>query len=112
MKSYDAHLPSFHKASEERNLMERVLTKSKTDRYWVGLSWNYYGGYHWSDFTTLNYVNWGYGEPNNHNGEENCAVWCLLPDLDESYWNDYFCYATKSYICQIPRGKDPAGKKI
>ena len=62
-----------------------------------------------SDLTTLNYVNWGYGEPNNHNGEENCAVWCLLPELDESYWNDYFCYATKSYICQIPRGKDPAG---
>ena len=64
-----------------------------------------------SDLTTLDYVNWGYGEPNNHNGEENCAVWCLLSDIDESYWNDYFCYATKSYICQIPRGKDPAGKK-
>ena len=49
LKSYDAHLPSFHKAREEHELMNRVLTKSETDRYWVGLSWNYYGGYHWSD---------------------------------------------------------------
>ena len=89
-----------------------MLSKSKRDRYWIGLSDGQIVGYHWSDLTPLDYVNWGKGEPNNHNGKELCVQLVINADLSTSTWNDYFCYATNSWVCQIPRGKENEFKII
>ena len=47
----------------------------------------------------LIYTNWGTGEPNNYNGEEDCLLMSQYED-----WNDVRCSATLAYsVCELPR---------
>uniref|UniRef100_A0A673Y3S3 C-type lectin domain-containing protein n=1 Tax=Salmo trutta TaxID=8032 RepID=A0A673Y3S3_SALTR len=65
-----ANLVSIHNMEEENFLSTHTKGKSK----WIGLQHNPIdGGYHWSDATPVSHTNWGHGEPNNHEGREDCV---------------------------------------
>uniref|UniRef100_A0AAV2L7K5 Macrophage mannose receptor 1 n=1 Tax=Knipowitschia caucasica TaxID=637954 RepID=A0AAV2L7K5_KNICA len=52
----------------------------------------------------LEYENWAFGEPNNHNDNEHCA------ELNSHYgrpWNDRHCDFFNDWICQIRKGIQP-----
>ncbi|CAL9698126.1 unnamed protein product [Knipowitschia caucasica] len=58
----------------------------------------------WTDGTPLEYENWAFGEPNNHNDNEHCA------ELNSHYgrpWNDRHCDFFNDWICQIRKGIQP-----
>ncbi|XP_067232917.1 C-type mannose receptor 2-like [Chanodichthys erythropterus] len=98
-----ADLVSIHNPEEEVFLTGYSKGKTK----WIGLSVNpVEGGYHWSDGTPVSHTNWGHGEPNNHNGRENC-VEMVTTDNGTSYWNDLNCDAHQDWICMIAKGKKP-----
>ena len=79
--SHGAELVSLHKSNDEEKMTELISSKSKNTEFWIGLyNRGYYYGYGWSDFTALNYVNWGKNEPNNHNGQENCVMMIINED--------------------------------
>uniref|UniRef100_A0A673HA34 C-type lectin domain-containing protein n=1 Tax=Sinocyclocheilus rhinocerous TaxID=307959 RepID=A0A673HA34_9TELE len=79
-----ADLVSIHSPEEEIFLSSYSKGKTK----WIGLSVNpVEGGYHWSDGTPVSHTNWGHGEPNNHNGRENC-VEMVTTENGTSWWND------------------------
>uniref|UniRef100_A0A3B4FE90 C-type lectin domain-containing protein n=1 Tax=Pundamilia nyererei TaxID=303518 RepID=A0A3B4FE90_9CICH len=64
------NLASIHTQEEE----EFLALYSKGTTKWIGLRSNpIEGGYSWSDGTPLSHTNWGNGEPNNHEGREDCV---------------------------------------
>uniref|UniRef100_A0A8C1PNU7 C-type lectin domain-containing protein n=1 Tax=Cyprinus carpio TaxID=7962 RepID=A0A8C1PNU7_CYPCA len=92
-----ADLLSIHSPEEEIFLSS--FSKGKTT--WIGLSVNpVEGGYHWSDGTPVSHTNWGHGEPNNHNGRENC-VEMVTTENGTSWWNDLNCDRKLSW-CPSP----------
>lgn len=62
-------------------------------------------GYQWSDGSPVGFTNWGSGEPNNHQGRENCVEMGIRSNY--SYWNDLNCDAVKDWICEIRKGQAP-----
>jgi hypothetical protein len=71
--------------------------------YWIGLNvLNSDKGYQWTDGLAVSFLNWNSGQPDNHNGLENCA------DIRSNYlWNDVNCYVSKGWMCKIAKGVDP-----
>uniref|UniRef100_A0A3Q3IFW4 C-type lectin domain-containing protein n=1 Tax=Monopterus albus TaxID=43700 RepID=A0A3Q3IFW4_MONAL len=68
--SRGANLVSIHSEEEEVFLSQYSKASSK----WIGLKANpTEGGYSWSDGSPLSHTNWGEGEPNNHDGREDCV---------------------------------------
>ncbi|KAG7266657.1 hypothetical protein CRUP_028374, partial [Coryphaenoides rupestris] len=61
----------------------------------------------WSDLTPLGHTNWGPGEPNNHEGRENCVEMVSNANGSVSWWNDLNCDAHQDWICMIPKGVQP-----
>ena len=98
-----SHLVSIHNQNDENNLVNLLLEKSKDTVFWIGLSEpEGQKGYSWTDGSALNYLNWGIGEPNNHNGMENCVE--LKIRDGQSWWNDNFCWASNHFVCAVDRG--------
>lgn len=64
-------------------------------------------GYTWSDGTPLSHTNWGPGEPNNHDGREDCVEMVTNANGSYSSWNDLNCDAHQDWICMIAKGKNP-----
>jgi len=64
-------------------------------------------GYMWSDGAPLAHTNWGPGEPNNHEGRENCVEMVSSANGSVSWWNDLNCDAHQDWICMIPKGVQP-----
>ena len=64
-------------------------------------------GYTWTDGSPLSHTNWGPGEPNNHDGRENCVEMMSSPNGTVSWWNDLNCDAHQDWICMIPKGTNP-----
>lgn len=64
-------------------------------------------GYSWSDGTPLSHTNWGPGEPNNHDGREDCVEMVTNGNGSHSSWNDLNCDAHQDWICMIAKGKNP-----
>ncbi|XP_072570731.1 uncharacterized protein [Paramormyrops kingsleyae] len=101
--SRGAELVSIHNGNEEQFLS----TYSKGKTKWIGLQHNAIdGGYQWSDGSFVSHTNWGYGEPNNHEGREDC-VEMVTTNNGSSWWNDLNCDAHQDWICMIPKGKKP-----
>uniref|UniRef100_A0A3Q3ME95 C-type lectin domain-containing protein n=1 Tax=Mastacembelus armatus TaxID=205130 RepID=A0A3Q3ME95_9TELE len=67
-----------------------VRTQIATDIYWIGLNDRVTEGYSWSDGSPLSYTNWGHGEPNNHEGRENCVEMVVTKNGTYSWWNDLY----------------------
>ncbi|XP_068603912.1 macrophage mannose receptor 1 [Brachionichthys hirsutus] len=74
-----------------------------SDGAWIGYSLGT-KGFVWSDGSPSDFANWGYGEPNNHNDDENCAEVQLYYGR---HWNDRHCEAYNNWICQIGKGATP-----
>uniref|UniRef100_A0A673Y4F5 C-type lectin domain-containing protein n=1 Tax=Salmo trutta TaxID=8032 RepID=A0A673Y4F5_SALTR len=86
--SRGADLVSIHNMEEENFLSTHTKGKSK----WIGLQHNPIdGGYHWSDATPVSHTNWGHGEPNNHEGREDCVEMVSNSNGTSSWWNDLNC---------------------
>ncbi|KAJ8338949.1 hypothetical protein SKAU_G00357350 [Synaphobranchus kaupii] len=102
-RSRGAELVSIHSPAEE--LFLSTYSKGKTK--WIGLHHNtIVGGYQWSDGSALGHTNWGRGEPNNHQGRENCVEMVSTVN-GSSWWNDLYCDAHQDWICEIAKGKKP-----
>uniref|UniRef100_A0A8C6S6N5 C-type lectin domain-containing protein n=1 Tax=Neogobius melanostomus TaxID=47308 RepID=A0A8C6S6N5_9GOBI len=82
------------------------LTKHTSD-VWTGLNDLEFTGYSWSDGTPLSHTNWGHGEPNNHEGREDCVEMVSSTNGTISWWNDLNCDAHQDWICMITKGKTP-----
>uniref|UniRef100_A0AAX7SPA5 C-type lectin domain-containing protein n=1 Tax=Astatotilapia calliptera TaxID=8154 RepID=A0AAX7SPA5_ASTCA len=88
------HLASFH---TEEELSFLIGDKGTTK--WIGLRSNpIEGGYSWSDGTPLSHTNWGDGEPNNHEGREDCVEMVSNANGTYSLWNDLNCDAHQDWI--------------
>nr|XP_020476711.1 macrophage mannose receptor 1-like isoform X2 [Monopterus albus] len=102
--SRGANLVSIHSEEEEVFLSQYSKASSK----WIGLKANpTEGGYSWSDGSPLSHTNWGEGEPNNHDGREDCVEMVSNTNGTRSWWNDLNCDAHQDWICMISKGKDP-----
>uniref|UniRef100_A0AAQ4NVA3 C-type lectin domain-containing protein n=1 Tax=Gasterosteus aculeatus aculeatus TaxID=481459 RepID=A0AAQ4NVA3_GASAC len=102
--SRGANLVSIHNQEEE----EFLALYSKDTSKWIGLRHNpTEGGYSWSDGTPLSHTNWGHGEPNNHEGREECVEMVSSVNGSRSWWNDLNCDAHQDWICMITKGKNP-----
>lgn len=64
-------------------------------------------GYSWSDGSPLSHTHWGEGEPNNHEGREDCVEMVSSTNGTYSWWNDLNCDAHQDWICMIAKGKTP-----
>lgn len=64
-------------------------------------------GYSWSDGTPVSHTNWGHGEPNDHEGREECVEMVSSTNGTFSWWNDLNCDAHQDWICRITKGKNP-----
>ncbi|XP_062340567.1 macrophage mannose receptor 1 [Osmerus eperlanus] len=102
--SRGADLVSIHNQDEENFLS--IYTKGTSK--WIGLKHDPTdGGYHWSDATPVSHTNWGSGEPNNHEGREDCVEMVTGANGTYSWWNDLNCDAHQDWICMITKGKTP-----
>uniref|UniRef100_A0A3B5KQK7 C-type lectin domain-containing protein n=1 Tax=Xiphophorus couchianus TaxID=32473 RepID=A0A3B5KQK7_9TELE len=94
-----ANLVSIHNHEEEEFLS--VYSKGKPNDS------SFITGYSWSDGTPLSHTNWGHGEPNNHEGREECVEMVSSNNGTFSWWNDLNCDAHQDWICMISKGKTP-----
>ncbi|XP_035670035.1 uncharacterized protein LOC118411665 [Branchiostoma floridae] len=70
-------------------------------RAWIGLrEYGVEGVYSWSDQTPVSFFNWGQGEPNDHNGEQQCGAMYL----HNGQWDDDNCGMQHNYICEKANG--------
>uniref|UniRef100_A0A8L0DLS2 C-type lectin domain-containing protein n=1 Tax=Oncorhynchus mykiss TaxID=8022 RepID=A0A8L0DLS2_ONCMY len=96
--SQRGHLASFHTQEELKSFLS-TYTKGKSK--WIGLKHNPTdGGYHWSDATPVSHTNWGHGEPNNHEGREDCVEMVSNTNGTSSWWNDLNC-DTSRQLCPV-----------
>uniref|UniRef100_A0A8C1PNT8 C-type lectin domain-containing protein n=1 Tax=Cyprinus carpio TaxID=7962 RepID=A0A8C1PNT8_CYPCA len=98
----NGHLVSIHK-QETVSFLTGVIEDRKD---FLSISAKKNNRYHWSDGTPVSHTNWGHGEPNNHNGRENC-VEMVTTENGTSWWNDLNCDAHQDWICMIAKGKKP-----
>ncbi|XP_032407990.1 macrophage mannose receptor 1 isoform X1 [Xiphophorus hellerii] len=81
-----------------------------TDAVWIGLRlMGPNQGFVWSDGSPFSFENWGYGEPNNHNDNEQCAE---AQFYYGRHWNDRNCDFYNNWICQIPKGVTPKPEPV
>uniref|UniRef100_A0A3B4V0R4 C-type lectin domain-containing protein n=1 Tax=Seriola dumerili TaxID=41447 RepID=A0A3B4V0R4_SERDU len=93
--SEQGHLASFHSQEE--------LSFLTGDSKWIGLKHNpTEGGYSWSDGTPLSHTNWGPGEPNNHEGREECVEMMY----GDGRWNDNNCLQKRGFACRHRQCKE------
>ncbi|XP_013379605.1 macrophage mannose receptor 1-like [Lingula anatina] len=73
------------------------------DIFWIGLSKPDKKTSHiWSDGSALDFTYWKDGEPNDHNGQEDCVEM----NRHLGRWSDVNCYASRGVLCQLRKG-DP-----
>jgi len=98
-------------------LLEEVGRESSSDvrrpqygtQYWLGArdfghhNEHVPGTWMWETRnTTVNWFDWGDGEPNNFNGQ-NCLTYLLYTDAfgnSRFHWNDWDCTAPADFICE------------
>jgi hypothetical protein len=86
-------LASIHSQAEDTFVRQTAATFGETS-WWIGLNdRRREGNYRWSDRSTVDYLAWGPGEPNDA-GNEDCV------ELRTSGgWNDLNCFAGRPFIC-------------
>ncbi|XP_078665384.1 uncharacterized protein LOC144907823 [Branchiostoma floridae x Branchiostoma belcheri] len=86
----------------DTNTFLASLEKSKSHGFWIGLhDRREEGKFEWVDGCSLgSYSSWAPGEPNDHNGDEDCAA-----TWEDQVWNDAHCYGLQmNFICQTAPG--------
>ncbi|XP_052242100.1 C-type lectin galactose-binding isoform-like isoform X1 [Dreissena polymorpha] len=80
-----------------RNVKSIIQTKELGPiDVWVGAR-NYSSGYVWTDGTRVSSDLWSEGEPNDQNGDEDCAE---VDHMTDTYLNDAPCDFKQAFICQ------------
>ncbi|CAG2186837.1 unnamed protein product [Mytilus edulis] len=83
----------------ENQWLQSVMLDNNMDNIWIGANdIDQEGTWRWIyDKTTVEFTNWSKEEPNNYNGNENCADMAKR----RSYkWNDRSCTSLLRYICE------------
>ncbi|KAM6984693.1 macrophage mannose receptor 1-like [Aplochiton taeniatus] len=93
-----AELVSIHSRAEVEFV--RNINYSRVHNVWIGLTRDQNYGWGWTDRTSLGFVNWAPGEPNEafHPGSvgmENCVE--MYPDGN---WNDNNCVQKRGFACR------------
>ncbi|XP_078392737.1 hepatic lectin-like [Cetorhinus maximus] len=92
-ESLNSHLIIIN-TEQEQNFMEKSIENNPGD-YWIGLTdRESEGNWKWVDGSPVSFTRWGQGEPNNWNGNENCAI------IKTRGWNDYSCSDQFRFICE------------
>lgn len=79
--------------SAEENSALATMTSGRT---FVGGTQDSDGRWHWENFQSLTYTNWGPGQPDNAYGSEHCLA--IAPG---GLWNDYSCFLDLPSICAV-----------
>jgi len=105
-------------SAEENDFLVKTFLTASAGTYWIGLSdQEKEDEWIWTDGSLLvNYTNWGKNNPNNKNGNQNCAhivkgtfkrtweyksvSWSYTKGYNAGEWNDLECYAQLGYICE------------
>ncbi|KAK7933320.1 hypothetical protein WMY93_004216 [Mugilogobius chulae] len=97
-QSFGANLASIH--SDEENSFISELIKTTTGAYTVtligGSDAMQEGKWLWSDGSVWGFTSWNSGEPNNHNGYENCIE---TNAGKPRMWNDVPCAFRYIFVC-------------
>uniref|UniRef100_A0A8C5B3R3 C-type lectin domain-containing protein n=1 Tax=Gadus morhua TaxID=8049 RepID=A0A8C5B3R3_GADMO len=89
-------------STQEEEFVSGILA---TGDVWTGLHDPLQVGFYtWSD---VSHTNWGPGEPNDHEGRENCVEMVSSANGTLSWWNDLNCDAHQDWICMIAKGTTP-----
>ncbi|KAM5158317.1 macrophage mannose receptor 1-like [Mantella aurantiaca] len=92
-------LLSVNSKQDEDTLLRMLLMRLQ---FWIGLeNSDPDEGFQWSDGSPLVYQTWSYGEPNNQQGIEHCAVLRISYSL---FWNDVPCEHINDWICELKKG--------
>ena len=73
-------------------------------KLWIAIQRDYDNNeLYWTDGTELTYSNWMDGQPDDYDGEEDCANLYLTSGEREGLWNDRPCYSPDeklAFMCQ------------
>lgn len=93
------HLASMH--SEYEVAAARSVAPGAYDA-WIGLSsLDTPGSFEWEDETSLDFLFWHVGEPNNWGGSELCAHVDYRNGQLLPRWNDTRCDGQRAYLCKV-----------
>ena len=84
-------------SAEENYFLANILTLQSA---WIGLNdkaWE--GEYTWDSGESYGYTNWYPGQPNDHNGQQDCVEM-----LNSGHWNDQYCHYSLEFIMELPCG--------
>lgn len=79
--------------SSQENYALASLISGQT---FVGGAQDSEGRWYWNDHQPFTYTNWGYGQPDNTWGYEDCLA--ILPT---GLWNDYICWFELPSVCGV-----------
>lgn len=93
-------------SSQENQFVKGLFSQApESNGFWMGAndiktedSWV------WTDETPVNFTDWWYNEPNNYDGDEDCAMWRRWWTNGDFKWNDAPCngrYGTFAAVCEI-----------
>ena len=92
----------------ENELVRKIMAEKGVTRAFIGLNdidtegtfvWTEDKSIGWKDGDSNNnlYSNWVNGNPDNHNGDQDCVVM-----IENGRWDDASCNAQNRYICSMP----------
>lgn len=91
-------LPIYNKLNNNSYNKIVVSVGKLGSNLWIG-GHRYYGHWTWDGIHEgrIESVDWNRGEPNNHDGREDC----LGTSRNNGAWNDFPCAALLPYICEL-----------
>ncbi|PFX30431.1 Macrophage mannose receptor 1 [Stylophora pistillata] len=80
----------------ENNFIKSQISGHSSNSLWIGLNdLGTESSYQWSDGSPVVYRNYGWKEPNDYYGQEDCM------EINKAgYWNDHHCSVLRPYICK------------